>query len=438
MPDRIPAVKVRETVRRHLLADGLELVPDLDRSRGVDLVDARTGETFLDYFTCFSTLPLGWNHPKLADRAFREELARVAVQKPSNSDFYTMEMAAFVEAFGREMVPAGYRHLFFIDGGALAVENALKAAFDWKVKKNRAAGQTGEVGTQVLHFRDAFHGRSGYTLSLTNTADPRKYALFPKFRWPRVSAPDSPEGEGRTLEEIESAFAAHGDDIAAILVEPIQCEGGDRHFRGEFLRALRETATRHGGLLVFDEVQTGFFATGKRWCFEHFGVEPDLVAFGKKSQICGVFAGTRIDEVPDNVFRESSRINSTWGGNLVDMVRCRRVLEIVREENLAENARRLGEALVAGLRELAREFPRRFSNPRGRGVIVAFDLPTTAQRDATLRRLYEGRLLALACGRVSIRFRPALDAPVESAARALGILSDVFRRTEPEPIVRNS
>jgi len=428
MPPLVPPVDVRETVRRHLLADGLEVVPDLDRSRGVDLVDARSGETFLDYFTCFSTLPLGWNHPRLADPAFREELGRVAVQKPSNSDFYTREMAAFVEAFGREMLPEGYRHLFFIDGGALAVENALKAAFDWRIKKNRAAGQAGEVGTQVLHFRDAFHGRTGYTLSLTNTADPRKYALFPKFRWPRVSAPSTEAAEEQALAEIEAAFAEHGADVACLIVEPIQCEGGDRHFRGEFLRALRETTARHGCLLILDEVQTGFFATGKRWCFEHFeGVEPDLVAFGKKSQICGVFTGGRIDEVPNNVFRESSRINSTWGGNLVDMVRCRRVLEVVREEGLAENAARVGEALVRGLRDLAAEFPKTLSNPRGRGVLVAFDLPTTAQRDATLRALFERRLLTLACGRVSIRFRPALDAPLDSVPRALSLLSDALR-----------
>jgi L-lysine 6-transaminase len=429
----------------HVLADGESIVPDLARSRGSDLVDGRSGEVFLDFFTCYSTLPLGWNHPGLFDPDFLEELRRVSVNRPSNSDFATPEFAAFVDQFAKEALPPGYSRAFFIDGGALAVENALKAAFDWRIKKNRAAGRAGEVGTRVLHFRHAFHGRSGYTLSLTNTADPRKIALFPKFPWPRVTSPACAfplEGEnlaatiaaeGEALREIEAAFGERGEDIACILIEPIQGEGGDRHFRPEFLRALRRVADEKGCLLVYDEVQTGFFASGKRWCFEHFpGAEPDLVAFGKKAQICGFFSGPRIDEVPDNVLRESSRINSTWGGNLVDMVRCRRVLEIIREENLVENVRAAGEEGLALLREVSAEFPRLIHNVRGRGCLLAFDLPSPEAREEAFKRLYHKRLLALRCGTQSIRLRPALDVRPEALARAAGILAEVAREMSRE------
>ncbi|HET6204828.1 MAG TPA: L-lysine 6-transaminase [Planctomycetota bacterium] len=440
----LPSPKaVHDLLRPHILVDGEAIVPDLARCRGSDLVDGRSGDVFLDFFTCYSTLPLGWNHPALFERDFLDELVRAAVNKPSNSDFYTPEFAAFVDLFGKTVLPAGYERTFFVDGGALAVENALKAAFDWRVKKNRAAGTKGEAGTQVLHFRHAFHGRSGYTLSLTNTADPRKVALFPKFPWPRVSSPACAfplEGENlaRTvaaersaLEEIDAALSERGEDVACILIEPIQCEGGDRHFRGEFLRSLRGMADEKGCLLVYDEVQTGFFATGKRWCFEHFpGAEPDLVAFGKKAQVCGFFAGQRLEEVPDNVLRESSRINSTWGGNLVDMVRSRRVLEIVRDEGLAENAAAAGELGLALLRQVSAEFPRLLHNVRGRGCLLAFDLPTPEAREEMMKRLYRRRLLALRCGTHSIRLRPALDVRPEAIERGAKVLAEAAREME--------
>ena len=229
--------------------------------------------------------------------------------------------------------------------------NALKTAFDWKVRKNLAAGK-GERGSQIIHFRQAFHGRSGYTLSLTNT-EPMKVAYFPKFDWPRIENPyirfpeaehlaETEAAEARAIAAIEAAVAANPDDIAGLIIEPIQGEGGDLHFRGEFLRELRRLADEHEFLLIFDEVQTGVGMTGRMWCHQHFGVEPDVLVFGKKTQVCGILASRRMDEVEDNVFRLPSRINSTFGGNLVDMVRFGRYLEIIEEEDLVGNAARVG------------------------------------------------------------------------------------------------
>jgi hypothetical protein len=196
---------------------------------------------------------------------------------------------------------------------------------DWKVRQNFRKGSKAELGHQILHFREAFHGRTGYTVSMTNTADPRKHQYFAKFDWPRVSNPhlrfpvDAAEldrvqkAETATLAEIRAAFAARKDDIAAILLEPIQAEGGDHHFRTEFLVALKAIAHEHDALLIFDEVQTGVGLTGRFWAHEGLGVQPDLLAFGKKMQVCGMLGGGRIDDEPDNVFKVSSRINSTWG-----------------------------------------------------------------------------------------------------------------------------
>src|SRR4051812_41671103 len=196
---------VRKVLGRSILADGLDFVLDVEQSAGSHLVDARTGERFLDMFTFFASSALGMNHPALADDAdFRAELAAAAVNKPSNSDVYSVPMARFVDTFRRVLGDPALPHLFFVDGGALAVENALKVAFDWKSRLNESAGRSGELGTRVLHLRGAFHGRSGYTLSLTNT-DPNKVARFPKFDWPRIDAPYvRPGSDDRAMAAVEA------------------------------------------------------------------------------------------------------------------------------------------------------------------------------------------------------------------------------------------
>lgn len=435
---------VHAVLARHILVDGYHVVPDLERSYGARLVDERDGRTYLDFYSNFASQALGWNHPAFADPAFRERLLAAAVHKPANADLYTCLYAEFVATFARIAVPYSHSgHLFFIEGGALAVENALKAAFDWKTRRNCVAGRGEEVGTKVLHFRQAFHGRSGYTLSLTNTFDPRKTALFPKFDWPRISNPkivfplsehlaEVEAAEARALGEISAAVARHGDDIACLIIEPIQSEGGDNHFRPEFLRALRRLADEHDFLLIFDEVQTGLGLTGTMWAWQGLGVEPDLFAFGKKVQLGGFAANRRIDEVADNVFRVSSRINSTWGGNLTDMVRATRILEVIEADALVDNARRLGAVLQAALRDLAAEFPRLVSQVRGRGLMCAVDLPNSELRTRAIALAREEGLLLLPCGARSIRFRPFLDVTASDIATAIEMLRKALHRLQAE------
>lgn len=429
---RVGSPHVREVLGRSILVDGMDMVLDLTRSRGSHLVDEHSGRTYLDMFTFFASAALGMNHPALADDvAFRAELAAVAVNKPSNSDIYTVPMARFVETFARVLGDPALPHLFFVDGGALAVENALKAAFDWKSRFNEARGIDAGLGTKVLHLRGAFHGRSGYTMSLTNT-DPTKTARFPTFDWPRIDAPYLRPGadivalEADALRQARAAFEAHPHDIACFIAEPIQGEGGDRHFRPQFFAAMRALCDEFDALLIFDEVQTGCGLTGTAWAYQQLGVRPDLVAFGKKTQVCGVMAGGRIDEIPDNVFRVSSRLNSTWGGNLVDMVRSRRILETIAAEGLFENAAVMGAHLLGRLQELADDRPDTVLDVRGRGLMCAFSLPSREQRDELLRRLWNRGVVMLGCGTDSVRFRPALtvgrqelDAAVAAVRAAL-------------------
>ncbi|MBF6334030.1 L-lysine 6-transaminase [Nocardia transvalensis] len=424
--------RVHEILSANILADGFDLVLDLRRSRGRRLVDARDGTAYLDMFGFFASSALGMNHPALAeDAGFRSELATAALNKPSNSDIYTVEMARFVDTFARVLGDPALPHRFFIDGGALAVENALKIAFDWKSRHNEMHGRPAELGTKVLHLTGAFHGRSGYTMSLTNT-DPVKVARFPKFDWPRIETPYLADGvdieaaERHALAQARAAFAENPHDIACFIAEPIQGEGGDRHMRPQFLQAMQALCHENDALFILDEVQTGVALTGSMWAYQQLGVQPDVVAFGKKTQVCGVMAGGRVDEVPDNVFAVSSRLNSTWGGNLADMVRARRIFEVIASEELADRAAELGAYLLERLVALADRHPE-VGEPRGRGLMCAVTLESARLRDAVVTELREReRVLILGTGERGIRFRPPLTVTADEVDEAVEALDRVL------------
>ncbi len=414
------ANEVHDILRTNLLVDGYDFVLDIEMSHGSWLVDARDGTTYLDMFSFYGSNALGMNHPALVeDSTFRERLGIVALHKPTSSGVYTTDYAEFVDTFRRVVGDPRLPHLFFIEGGALAVENALKVAFDWKSRRNEAAGRPPELGAQIMHLTKAFHGRTGYTMSLTNSAA-IKVSRFPKFHWPRIPVPsatfpyedDVPAveaAEARALDAAREAFEANPHNIAAFIVEPVQAEGGDNHMRPEFLQAMQTLCHKYDALFILDEVQTGCGLTGTPWAYQQFGLEPDVVAFGKKFQVCGLMAGGRVDEEPENVFHVSSRLNSTWGGNLTDMVRARRMLEVIEAEGLFQRVPALGDALLGRLELIQKQHSTLVSKTRGRGLMCAFDLPNSQVRDDVVDSLArDERVLMLSCGERSVRFRPTL------------------------------
>jgi L-lysine 6-transaminase len=433
----VPADEVHARLSEHLLIDGFRLVLDVERSHGSWLVDARDGAEFLDLYTFFASAPLGANPPGIVDdAAFMTLLGQVAAGKPANPDMYSTHLAEFVETFVRVLGDPALPHLFFVEGGGLAVENALKAAHDWKSRRNEAAGRSRDLGTKVMHLTKAFHGRTGYTMSLTNT-DPTKTDRFPKFDWPRIDVPavsfpldqhlaEVAAAEARALAQARAAFEAHPHDIACFIAEPIQGEGGDNHLRAEFLQAMQALCHEYDALFVLDEVQTGVGITGTPWAYQQLGLEPDIVAFAKKVQLGGIMAGRRIDDEPDNVFRVSSRINSTWGGGLVDMVRSRRILEIVEAEGLFDHAAKVGDSFLHDLQELGDRYPALVSNVRGRGLMCALDLPDTELRDRVVTGLRDERVLVLSCGARSVRFRPALSVSEDELRTGVAALDRVI------------
>ncbi len=431
--------QVKQTLSKHILADGYDLTFDMEKSSGVHIYDAKYDRTLLDFFTCFASVPLGYNHPKMInDEEFKKNLMLAALTNPSNSDIYTTQYAQFVETFSRVGIPDYLPHAFFIAGGSLAIENALKVAMDWKVQKNFQKGYTRERGMKVLHFEKAFHGRSGYTLSLTNTL-PDKTKWFARFDWPRVSVPDikfpfTNEGyedlkkrEALSVSQIRQAFSDNKDDICAIIIEPIQSEGGDNHVREEFLVQLRQLADENECFLIYDEIQTGVGLTGKFWAHQHFSenARPDILAFGKKMQVCGILAGKKVDEIETNVFKVPSRINSTWGGNLADMVRSSKILEIIEEDDLVNKAALKGKYLQDQLFKIS-EKHEQLSNVRGRGLMTAFDFPSKEMRDKFILKGAEENVMFLGCGDRTIRFRPALIIEEKHIDQGLDILEKIL------------
>lgn len=428
--------KVKETLGKHILADGFDFVMDFEKSHGSYIADRLTGKEYLDMFSMFASASVGYNHPYILEKA--DWLGKMAIYKPTLSDVYLQEYADFMEVFARVAIPKELPYCFFVEGGALAVENALKTAFDWKTRKNWQKDIDKEAG-MVIHFKQSFHGRSGYTLSLTNTSDPRKHQYFPKFDWPRITNPklnfpitednleETIKHEQLALLHIQEAILANPDEVACVIIEPIQAEGGDNHFRNEFFTELRRICDENEILLILDEVQTGIGMTGKMWAFQHLDIIPDVITFGKKTQVCGILANKeKLDEVEHHVFVESSRINSTFGGNFIDMLRFQLVLEIIENENLVENSRIVGEFLLDGLKKLAQKYPDHISAARGKGLMCAFDLKDGASRDWLRKALYDEGVIVLTCGDQSLRFRPHLNVTKEEIQIILDKINSIF------------
>ena len=409
--NQVSPSEVLNILKTKILIDPESIVVDLKKSQGSWVVDARTGKQYLDCFSQFASQPLGWNHPKMLCQ--KERLLDAALHKVANSDMYTTHYAEFVKKFGE--ITQDFRYNFYICGGALAVENGLKAAFDWKMRRTGQGDQYANK-LQVIYLREAFHGRSGYTVSITNNDDPKNPKVwgYPKFNWTKINNPKvwhdkngidnvkARNSEKIALMEAEDQLSK--GNVAAVILEPIQGEGGDNHFRFEFLKSLRLLCDEYKSLLIFDEVQTGLGITGKMWAYQHFGVKPDIMCFGKKVQVCGICSTDRIDEVKNNVFNCPSRINSTWGGNLVDMVRSTMQIEIIQEDDLVQNVSEVGSYFLEKIKELDCS---KISNIRGRGLMIAFDFENAEERNLFLQKINEYVLL-LPCGKKSVRFRPHL------------------------------
>jgi 4-aminobutyrate aminotransferase/(S)-3-amino-2-methylpropionate transaminase len=448
----IPGPRARELMARggfDMQSHYRSAVIDDVRSTGSYAVDV-DGNVLLDLFAHFALGALGYNHPALLAVA-RSEAFVHAVVNPTSTPFVTSPAwFEFLEGLTRR-APAGMARVFCVDAGGEGVEAALKAAFIVHAERGRGArgrpvspielseaeqrAMMENAGTDavVVSFAGAFHGRGLGPLSATHSKVIHK-ADLPAFPWPMAPFPANrfplarfaeanAAAEDEAVSERGRILDAYAGRVAAVLVEPIQSEGGDRHASPSFFRRVQALAKSAGAALVFDEVQTGMGQSGTLWAHEQFELPepPDLVCFGKKMQMGGFFAAAPY------AVTQFGRMYQTRNGDRARALLALAILETIERERLLERVRQTGALLLQGLEDLAERYPGLVSQPRGRGLLLAFDLPTPAARDDFLRRALGQGVMATYTGTRSVRLRPHLILTPAEAAEAVGVFDAVLR-----------
>jgi 4-aminobutyrate aminotransferase/(S)-3-amino-2-methylpropionate transaminase len=441
MVTRVPGPRTEELRARHHKHQDARTVhyyQDARRSLGNYAVDV-DGNTLLDVYGHIACVPVGYNHPALLEAFRSEKFAWLAGWRPALGVAPPPEWVDLVEGPLMRCAPKGHDRVMTVTTGAEAVENALKAAFAWKMRRRRDGRpwsaddlaavmknhQPGVHELKVISFEGAFHGRTLGALSATRSKAIHKLD-FPAFDWPVVPFPanrfplDAHVEENRALEarvlaQIEDVLRAAEGTVAALIVEPIQGEGGDRHASASFFRALRSLLTKYEAAFIVDEVQTALGATGTFWAHEQWHLEepPDVVTWSKKFQLGGLHL--RADFVPT----EAYRLFNTFLGDPLRAAQAEVILDVVARDGLIDHTRRTGELLVAGLADLCARYPAVFSQPRGLGTFAAVDVRDAATRDRILDGVRQIGLEAGGSGDRSIRFRPALVFGARHVAEAM-------------------
>ncbi|HMV65843.1 MAG TPA: aminotransferase class III-fold pyridoxal phosphate-dependent enzyme [Myxococcota bacterium] len=441
----VPGPRSEELRARHGRfqdARSVHVYQDARRSLGNYLVDA-DGNVLLDLYGHIACVPVGYNHPDLlaAWRGGRFDWA--AGYRPALGVAPSAEWVDVVERALMGAAPAGLGKVYTVTTGAEAVENAIKVAFIAWMRRVRGAPRPEDLAAcmrnaqadanrlQVLSFEGAFHGRSLGALSLTRSKAIHKLD-FPAFDWPVAPFPasrfpldahaeENAAAEARSLEAVEAAMRAGA--VAAVIVEPVQAEGGDRHASPAFFRALQALCRERGACFIVDEVQTGLGATGRMWAHEAWGLPepPDVVTFSKKMQLGGFY-------LRDELFpAEPYRIFNTFLGDPLRGAQLEVILEIVRRDHLVEATRLTGDFLLAELGALQERHPGLVSQVRGAATFAAFDLPDGATRDRLLHGMRQRGLEAGGSGDRSVRFRPALVFAPRHVAEAVERIDDALR-----------
>ncbi len=356
---------------------------DLARSRGSIVHDELSGHGYLDLFGLYSSLPLGYNHP-IFGADFFADVCEVASVRLATNVFRHRFIDRFVRAF-RPHLFSDRIHLSCT--GALAVESAIKVAMERRKLKH----------PRVLSIENSFHGVNAWGLPTSRVgATARRMEWFPKSDWPCLP--------------LDAAIAwlrsGETDDVVAVIVEPIQATSGDIYLAPEKLQELASIANAKGICVIMDEIQSGFGVTGRMWYAEHLGVTPDILVFGKKSQVCGLCASEEYAEIFESPFQ---KLDVTFDGDLIDMVRATYVLRAIDTNDILRNVLALSAAFEAALAPVVEGY-------RSRGCLIAFDLPDTASRDAFVSRCFASRVLVNKAGERSIRLRPHLAMRPEEAA----------------------
>lgn len=445
----IPGPNTQALRERHLRyqdARSVHVYQDGRRSKGNYMVDV-DGNVLLDLYGHIAAVPLGYNHPDMLAAWHDGRMEWAAGYRPAMGVAPCPEWVDLIENTVMRVAPAGLSKVFTCSSGAEAVENAIKAAFIWLARRRRdgAAPTQAELSDcmhnrqtmanrfKIISFEGSFHGRSLGALSLTRSKPVHKLD-FPAFDWPVVPFPatrfpqslhadENRAAEARSLELVEAILRANPGEVAGLIIEPIQGEGGDRHASPAFFQALRKLTRTYGAAFIVDEVQTGAGATGSFWAHTAWGLDepPDLVTFSKKMQIGGFYCREEFHPV------EALRIFNTWLGDPIRLAQLGIIVDVMERDHLLENVRITGEYLRTGLEELCTLHAGLISGARSQGTFAAIDVRDTATRDRLVVALRQRGLEAAGSGERAIRCRPPLIFAPRHAAEALDLFAITLR-----------
>ena len=375
---------------------------DFEKSKGSYIYDKNSKKQYLDFFGMYASLPLGYNHKCLTSKQFNDEILRCAHTKVTNCEFVSSETEEFDKEFSEYCGKGIFSNFHYCSTGALAVEAAIKTCLHYKNYHT----------PNILSFKNSFHGVNSYGGFITD----RFFSSSPRLKgFPEIFSTKC----SYDIDQVETFLTNKNKPVTCVIVEPIQCTAGDIHHTSDFFSKIRYLCDKHDVPLIFDEIQVGFGTTGKLWYFEHLNITPDIVLFGKKSQVSGLMVVEKFAGIYDK--KDVNRLEVTWNSDTLDMIRSKHIIRAFKEHNVLSNVVERGEQINKLLSKTDG-----ILGLRSEGLIIGFDLEDTSTRDRFMKSLYSKGMICNSTGQKSIRLRPNLCLTSEDAVLGCKLIKEVL------------